>query len=108
MVTVKVALDTTANPQVTVIPFAPIVGRHEDIVWVPLANEPFVFASLTAVKGTLHDIQRTDDKITATYDANAKDECNYTIVVRDAKGFPHDTIVPLSIRNGGGPTIKNN
>jgi|ERR1700688_2200078 len=107
-ITVQVALDTTANPQVTVIPFAPIVSRHEEIIWTPIANEHFTFVSLTAKKSTLHDIDTSDTEITATYDAKAKDQCDYTIVVRDANGGLHDSITRRAIEGGGGPTIKNN
>ncbi len=107
-ITVQVALDTTANPQVIVIPFVPIVSRHEEIIWTRIANEVFTFDSLTAKKSTLHNIKRSPTEITATYDAKAKDQCNYTIVVRDAHGDPHDTITRGGITTGGGPTIKNN
>lgn len=107
-ITVQVALDTTANPQVIVIPFAPIVSRHEEIIWTPIANEDFTFVSLTAKKSTLHDIKPSPAQITATYDAKAKDQCDYTIVVRDAHGGLHDTITRGGITTGGGPTIKNN
>jgi hypothetical protein len=76
-----------------VIPFAPIVSRHEEIIWTPLANEVFNFVSLTPEKNTLHDIKLNSSAtaITATYDAKAKDKCDYKIVVRDANGGLHDT-----------------
>jgi hypothetical protein len=110
-VPIHVTLDTTANPEVIVIPFAPIVRRHEEIIWTRTANEYFTFLPLTPEKGTLHDIELNADasEMTATYDAKAKDECDYTVTVLDANGFRHDTIHKgRPIGTGGGPTIKNN
>ena len=49
-----------------------------------------------------------NSEITATYDAKGKDQCDYTIVVRDSNGGLHDTIFRGAIEGGGGPTIKNN
>jgi hypothetical protein len=107
-VPIQVALDTTADPQVTVIPFAPTVSRHEEIIWTPIGNVSFAFVSLKAEKKTLHDPIVNPTQITATYDAKGKDHCDYTIVVRDANGGLHDTKYRGGIEGGGSPTIKNN
>ena len=109
MFQIQVALNMNGDPEVVVSPLDPTVRRHEDIIWTQIGTQSFTFVSLTPIKNTLHDIKYNSNhtQITATYDAKAKDQCDYTIVVQDSQGGLHDTIF-RGIGNGGAPTIKNN
>jgi hypothetical protein len=105
---VQVALDTTADPEVVVIPHVSTVGKHEAIRWTLIKNEDFKFAVLTPQSGALHDINRCDKEITATYDAPPEGKVDYTVEVYDKNGNKHTTIASGQIESGGGPTIRNN
>jgi hypothetical protein len=105
---IQVALDTTANPEVVVIPRIAIVKSGDKIRWTLIANEDFKFSVLTPEKKYIHDIQSGATEITAMYDAPPKSTVDYTIIVHDANGKPHSTVAHRPIENGGGPTIKNN
>ena len=110
---VQVALDTTANPEVIVVPSIANAQRHDQIQWTQIANEPFTFFKLTAKKKTLHDPNVSATVITAGYDAPANSSVDYTIIVKDTKGGTHSTVPKTGVKGrpttgGGGPTIKNN
>jgi|SRR5271165_729609 len=103
---IQVALDTTANPEVVVIPFIATVKSGDKIRWTLIANEDFKFSILTPEKNYIHDIHRSDTEITARYDAPPDSDVKYKIVVHDANCNPHST-VPNIHMDTGGPTIKN-
>ncbi|MGO9038440.1 MAG: hypothetical protein ACLPX1_02755 [Steroidobacteraceae bacterium] len=105
---IQVALDTTANPQVVVIPYIAVVKSGDKIRWTLIANEDFKFAILTPEKKFIHDIQYSATEITATYDAPPNSAVNYVITVHDTNGNPHSTAAHSAAPGGGGPTIKNN
>jgi len=110
---VQVALDTTANPEVVVIPNIATAQQHDQIQWTQIGNEVFKFFKLTAKKRTLHDPNVVDTAITAAYDAPANSSVDYAIIVKDTKGRKHSTVPKKGVKKrpitgGGGPTIKNN
>jgi hypothetical protein len=111
-----VALDTSAKkgePEVVVMPkHLPLPPGKHSLRWTQLDNEIFTFVSLTPL-GTgspFSNIKTTPQLITALYtNQNSGVEYEYTIVVADANGGHHSTVIKGGpIENGGGPTIKNN
>jgi hypothetical protein len=105
---VQVALDTTADPEVVVIPLIATAQASDQIQWTQIANEYFTFAKIRPDNGAIHDPHYSNTQVTATYDADATGKVDYTIVVHDASGGQHTTVPKRPIKTGGGPTIKNN
>jgi hypothetical protein len=105
---VQVALDTTADHEVVVIPNIATVNPHgHTIRWTQIANEDFTFDPLTPISPPFSNVVVTEHVITARYDARGSgaDKVDYKITVQKVKG-PHYTTGGRI--DTGGPTIKNN
>lgn len=117
-VKIQVALDTTADPEVIVIPWVATANAHDQIQWVQIPNEGFRFVVLTPQDNRIHDPNYGDGTVmNAGYDAKAAGSVHYKIIVYDTvNNQPHTTDPKRRkgetkggpVGNGGGPTIKNN
>jgi hypothetical protein len=117
-VKIQVVLDTTADPEVVVIPEVATANAHDKIQWTQIQNEGFTFGKLEPQNTSIHDPDYGGGTVmTAGYDAKPKSSVHYKITVYDNVNNQPHTTDPKSrkgetrggpVGNGGGPTIKNN
>jgi hypothetical protein len=107
--TIKVSLDTSANPPVTVDPDCHNVNQgNETIIWVRAANQvDFDFSSLTIPDPPFGVPSIADSEISVTDQNDTPETYSYTIsVTYGGNTYTSTKIGPAA--GSGNPTIKNN